>query len=108
MLWFNKKNGISYIVLEKGIINCTNSADGEVMYLYRPLYDPSIHYTRTESEFLEKFVEAPMVDRQILDRLYERDEQLLALEASGVDNWSGYPHAKELMKKLAEGKKLWQ
>lgn len=35
-----------------------------------------------------------------VDRLYDRDRWLRALEAAGVDNWSGMEYAIQLMEEM--------
>lgn len=56
-MWRNKKNQEMYVLLSKSVINATNSANNEVMYLYRKASDHKTEqlFVRLEQEFLEKF-----------------------------------------------------
>jgi hypothetical protein len=57
-IWKNIKNGTYYWVHSMKTINCTNSANDEVMISYHPVDDLAKDYVREKKEFREKFVRA--------------------------------------------------
>lgn len=57
-IYVHLKTGNLYLVIHRGLINCTNAQNGQKMVLYTPYTKDREHvpwYTREESEFDEKF-----------------------------------------------------
>lgn len=42
------------------------------------------------------------IPRSQLERLLEAEMKLEALEAAGVDNWSGFEHAMEILQEMRD------
>jgi len=65
----------------------------------------AVHLVRWQSDWPTPTVlfdrvdmsEVEVISRAEYKRLKERDEMLSALNAAGVDNWSGYSHAFEIL-----------
>lgn len=55
-VWIHIKSDKLYMV-DDVAYNCTNDSEGQVMVIYKPLYEKFDHpvYTREINEFLEKF-----------------------------------------------------
>ncbi|MFI3301419.1 MAG: hypothetical protein R3Y28_08395 [Candidatus Gastranaerophilales bacterium] len=49
------KTGDFYELLREDVKNCTNSADTQIMVLYKKNSEPDLIFVREKNEFYEKF-----------------------------------------------------